>query len=75
MAEENVPQPESTEPGRKTDEEIGHAVVVASRALNDALIEASRAHLEVEINVNDHAEPGLVRKSVNVRVWRRIVVA
>ncbi len=75
MAEENVPQSASTQPARKTDEDIGHAVVAASRALNDALIEACHAHLEVEINVSDHAEPGLMRKSVNVHVWRRVVVA
>ena len=75
MAEENGPRPEGAQPASKTDEDIGRAVMAASHALNDALREASRAKLEVEITVNDQAEPGLVRKSVIVRVWRRVIVA
>ena len=67
--------PEGTQAGLKTDEEIGRAVVDATRALNAALMAACHARLEAEITVNEHAEPGLARKSVSVHVWRKVFIA
>lgn len=75
MAEDKVVEPDAKKTSIKTDDEIGRAIVSASRTLNDALIEACRAKLEVEIRVSDHAEPGLTRKAVSIHVWRKVHIA
>ena len=58
----------------RSDEEIGRALAAAARVLNEAIIEACQAKLEVEISVIDQAEPGGSWKSVSLHAWRKIAI-
>jgi hypothetical protein len=75
MTEDEARRPKDNRATTRSDEEIGRAIVEASRALNQALVDACLAKLEIEIDVADHAEPGLTWKAVNVHVWRKIAIA